>query len=161
MAHEHYPIAYHPVFLPSELYHTAAKSQFQTRYRSRGISISVPCCQSGCRLRSRDICIPVVLPSHFSDLFPYVTVPCLHTHYLTISPSSKGSLPSTHACPATGFCRCFAFQIGKICCHHCNIRNFQFRKSLPRNNYNEFPHSGQNFGGCAGSSGSQPHLSHL
>ena len=26
---------------------------------------------------------------------------------------------------------------------------------------NESPHSGQNFGGCAGSAGVQPHLSHL
>ena len=37
----------------------------------------------------------------------------------------------THACPATEFCRCFAFQIGKICCHNCIVRNFQFRKFLP------------------------------
>ena len=25
------------------------------------------------------------------------------------------------------------FQIGKICCHHCIIRHFQFRKCLPVN----------------------------
>ena len=37
----------------------------------------------------------------------------------------------THACPATEFCRCFAFQIGKICCRNCIVRNFQFRKFLP------------------------------
>ena len=34
---------------------------------------------------------------------------------------------------SNGFCRCFAFQIGKICCHHCIIRHFQFRKCLPVN----------------------------
>ena len=38
---------------------------------------------------------------------------------------------------SNGFCRCFAFQIGKICCHHCIIRHFQFRKCLPVNN-NQF-----------------------
>ena len=31
----------------------------------------------------------------------------------------------------TGFCRCFAFRIGKIHYHHCIVRNFQFRKFLP------------------------------
>ena len=36
-------------------------------------------------------------------------------------------------CPrtVTGFCRCFAFQIGKIRDHNGIIRNFQFRKFLP------------------------------
>ena len=36
-------------------------------------------------------------------------------------------------CPrtVTGFCRCFAFQIGKIRGHNGIIRNFQFRKFLP------------------------------
>ena len=36
-------------------------------------------------------------------------------------------------CPrtVTGFCRCFAFRIGKIHYHHCIVRNFQFRKFLP------------------------------
>ena len=29
------------------------------------------------------------------------------------------SLLFTHVCPATGFCRCCAFQIGKICCQNC------------------------------------------
>ena len=38
------------------------------------------------------------------------------------------SLLFTHVCPATGFCRCCAFQIGKICCQNCIVRNFQFRK---------------------------------
>ena len=37
----------------------------------------------------------------------------------------------THVCPVTGFCRCFAFQIGKICIRNCIVRNFQFRKFLP------------------------------
>ena len=41
----------------------------------------------------------------------------------------------THVCPATGFCRCYAFQIGKICCQNCIVRNFQFRKFLPVNSY--------------------------
>ena len=41
----------------------------------------------------------------------------------------------THVCPATGFCRCCAFQIGKICCQNCIVRNFQFRKFLPVNSY--------------------------
>ena len=36
-------------------------------------------------------------------------------------------------CPrtVTGFCRCFAFRIGKIRGHNGIIRNFQFRKFLP------------------------------
>ena len=45
------------------------------------------------------------------------------------------SLLFTHVCPATGFCRCYAFQIGKICCQNCIVRNFQFRKFLPVNSY--------------------------
>ena len=45
----------------------------------------------------------------------------------------KLSLLFTHVCPATGFCRCYAFQIGKICCRNCIVRNFQFRKFLPVN----------------------------
>ena len=47
----------------------------------------------------------------------------------------KLSLLFTHVCPATGFCRCCAFQIGKICCQNCIVRNFQFRKFLPVNYY--------------------------
>ena len=47
----------------------------------------------------------------------------------------KLSLLFTHVCPATGFCRCYAFQIGKICCQNCIVRNFQFRKFLPVNSY--------------------------
>ena len=41
-------------------------------------------------------------------------------------------------CPhtVTGFCRCFAFRIGKIRGHNSIIRNFQFRKFLPmKSNY--------------------------
>ena len=47
-------------------------------------------------------------------------------------------------CPrtVTGFCRCFAFRIGKIHYHHCIVRNFQFRKFLPV--YSN-PFSSQNF----------------
>ena len=37
----------------------------------------------------------------------------------------------TRCANSNGFCRCFAFQIGKICCHHDIIRHFQFRKCLP------------------------------
>ena len=37
----------------------------------------------------------------------------------------------THCANSNGFYRCFAFQIGKICYHHCIIRHFQFRKCLP------------------------------
>ena len=37
----------------------------------------------------------------------------------------------TRCANSNGFCRCFAFQIGKICCHHCIVRHFQFRKCLP------------------------------
>ena len=35
-------------------------------------------------------------------------------------------------CPrtVTGFCRCFAFRIGKIRGHNGIIRNFQFRKAF-------------------------------
>ena len=47
----------------------------------------------------------------------------------------KLSLLFTHVCPATRFCRCCAFQIGKICCQNCIVRNFQFRKFLPVNSY--------------------------
>ena len=39
---------------------------------------------------------------------------------------------------SNGFCRCFAFQIGKICYHHCIIRHFQFRKCLPVNSNTRF-----------------------
>ena len=38
---------------------------------------------------------------------------------------------------SNGFCRCFAFQIGKICYHRCIIRHFQFRKCLPVNSNDE------------------------
>ena len=39
----------------------------------------------------------------------------------------------------TGFCRCFAFRIGKIRDHNGIIRNFQFRKFLPvKSNHKSF-----------------------
>ena len=38
-----------------------------------------------------------------------------------------------------GFCRCFAFRIGKIRDHNGIIRNFQFRKFLPvKSNHKSF-----------------------
>ena len=38
----------------------------------------------------------------------------------------------THACPATEFCRCFAFQIGKICCRNCiRVGIFSSENSYP------------------------------
>ena len=40
-----------------------------------------------------------------------------------------------------------------------SVRSFLFY--LTSFSSNTSPHSGQNFGGCAGSAGSQPHLSHL
>ena len=42
-------------------------------------------------------------------------------------------------CPrtVTGFCRCSAFRIGKIRGHNCILRNFQFRKFPPVNNYQD------------------------
>lgn len=40
-------------------------------------------------------------------------------------------------CPVTGFCRCFTFQIGKSCSQNCILRNFQFRKFPPVNNYQD------------------------
>ena len=39
-------------------------------------------------------------------------------------------LQSTHMQTVTGFCRCFAFQIGKICHLHVFIRHFRFQKCL-------------------------------
>ena len=38
----------------------------------------------------------------------------------------------------TGFCRCFAFRIGKTRGHNGIIRNFQFRKFLPVKSNPEF-----------------------
>ena len=46
----------------------------------------------------------------------------------------------THVCPVTGFCLCFAFQIGKICIRNCIVRNFQFRKFLPVSSYYNNPY---------------------
>ena len=45
-------------------------------------------------------------------------------------------------CPrtVTGFCRCFAFRIGKIRGHNGIIRNFQFRKFLPMKSNGKLPY---------------------
>ena len=47
-------------------------------------------------------------------------------------------------CPrtVTGFCRCFAFRIGKIRGHNGIIRNFQFRKFLPMKSNKYFTYTG-------------------
>ena len=105
-----FPTSCHRSFLLSGSCRTAAVLQSQILCRSTDISAFVPCCQNGFRLRSRDTCIPVILPCTSPIFFVFF----LNFTYRTISPSSNGS-----------------------------------------------PHSGQNFGGCSGSSGSQPHLSHL
>ena len=47
----------------------------------------------------------------------------------------KLSLLFEHVCPATGFCLFFEFQIGKIRCRNCIVRNIQFKKFLPVNSY--------------------------
>ena len=39
----------------------------------------------------------------------------------------------------TGFCRCFAFRIGKTRGHNGIIRNFQFRKFLPAKSNRKVP----------------------
>ena len=45
-------------------------------------------------------------------------------------------------CPrtVTGFCRYFAFRIGKIRGHNGIIRNFQFRKFLPMKSNGKLPY---------------------
>ena len=60
-----------------------------------------------CKMQALFACFPAL----FIILLQYTGTPCPRT--------------------VTGFCRCFAFQIGKICYHHCIIRHFQFRKCLP------------------------------
>ena len=40
----------------------------------------------------------------------------------------KHLLQFTYVCPATGFYRCRALQIGKICCQNCIVRNFSSEK---------------------------------
>ena len=68
----------------------------------------------------RDIC-------YYSTLFLGLQV--LMSLYFTFIVLQYTGTP----CPrtVTGFCRCFAFRIGKIHYHHCIVRNFQFRKFLP------------------------------
>ena len=55
-------------------------------------------------------------------------------------------LPGT-PCPrtVTGFCRCFAFRIGKIRGHNGIIRNFQFRKFLPAKSNRKVPQESSTF----------------
>ena len=58
----------------------------------------------------------------------------LRKHFFLFPACAKNPLQYTGSpCPhtVTGFCRCFAFQIGKIRDHNGIIRNFQFRKFLP------------------------------
>ena len=50
--------------------------------------------------------------------------------FVMLSFMSKSCYCSLVPRSSNGFCRCFAFQIGKICYHHCIIRHFQFRKCL-------------------------------
>ena len=45
--------------------------------------------------------------------------------------SNTSALLFTRCANSNGFCRCSAFQIGKICYHNYIIRHFQFRKCLP------------------------------
>ena len=123
------PISYHPFFPVSGSRRTAATLPFQIPYHRTDISVSVLCCRNGFRLHSRGICIPVILPCSFSDLFSL-------------------EKPLTHSSPASAV---FRFRV----CYFTN----RYLTISPSSNGS--PHSGQNFGGWAGSSGSQPHLSHL
>ena len=85
---------------------------------------------------------PFGLPkSYFKFLWPFSHVLYCNTLHLWVLPLKSivfilffvfcycSLVPRS----SNGFCRCFAFQIGKICCHHCIIRHFQFRKCLPVN----------------------------
>ena len=45
----------------------------------------------------------------------------------------------------TGFCRCFAFRIGKIRGHNGIIWNFQFRKFLPAKSNRKVPQESSTF----------------
>ena len=63
------------------------------------------------------VCNHVFTRRNFHNVLQYTGTPCPRT--------------------VTGFCRCFAFRIGKIHYHHCIVRNFQFRKFLPmKSNHN-------------------------
>ena len=71
-------------------------------------------------------------------------------HIFLYSSSAISSVFSQNICSqmcaqVTGFCRCFAFQIGKICNQNCSVRNFQFRKFLPVNSYEHAILCKQNF----------------
>ena len=77
----------------------------------------------------------------FHDLHSFSFSYQLSRHIITLcnicQPFFDYLLLFTHTCPATQFCRCFAFQIGKLRCQKCIVRNFQFRKflSMYNNNY--------------------------
>ena len=73
-------------------------------------------------------------PDQFFIRFPASVRP--QFHFMCQPAPSYPCIPGktllfTRCANSNGFCRCFAFQIGKICCHHCIIRHFQFRKCLP------------------------------
>ena len=80
-----------------------------------------------------------ILPTtrRIRDLHPLETCAAGRTQKIRKDPpKTEGFLPDysllfTRCANSNGFCRCFAFQIGKICYHHCIIRHFQFRKCLP------------------------------
>ena len=64
------------------------------------------------------------IKSSFSESF-------LASGYFLETRLKGDSLLFTPCANSNGFCRCSAFQIGKIHYHHCTVRNFQFRKFLP------------------------------
>ena len=71
-------------------------------------------------------------------------------HIFLYSSSAISSVFSQNICSqmcaqVTGFCRCFAFQIGKICNQNCSVRDFQFGKFLPVNSYEHAILCKQNF----------------
>ena len=72
----------------------------------------------------------------------WVSCDIFHTSFCSVL-TSYASLLFTHCANSNGFCRCFAFQIGKICFHGCIIRHFQFRKCLPM-----YSNYASNMGGC-------------
>ena len=70
-----------------------------------------------------------ITPLDFAHYSPYHTTETTDRKYFFIPVCYCSLVPRS----SNGFCRCFAFQIGKICYHHCIIRHFQFRKCLPVN----------------------------
>ena len=69
----------------------------------------------------------------------YVICSIIYAFFYSVNKESQNFalciLLFRHVCPATGFCRFCAFQIGKICCQNCIIWNFQSRKFPPVNSY--------------------------